>query len=76
MKSVYSWKISQNAKLGQPNLCFPSQSWKYDAVGKTDVESDLGMEKASLDFQIAQQYAQSEKLHVDFVTYSNKMSPA
>lgn len=45
-------------------------------MGKTDVESDLGMEKASLDFQIAQQYAQSEKLHVDFVTYSNKMSPA
>ena len=45
-------------------------------MGKTDVESDLGMEKAPLDFQIAQQYAQSEKLHVDFVTCSNEMSPA
>lgn len=44
-------------------------------MGKTNVESDLGMEKASLDFLIAQQYAQSEKLHVGFVTCSNELSP-
>ena len=44
-------------------------------MGKTDVESDLGMEKASLDFLIAQQYAQSETLRVGFVTCSNEVSP-
>ena len=75
MKSVYSWTISQKAKLGQPNLYFPFQSWKYDAMGNTDVESDLGMEKASLDFLIAQHYAQSEKLRVGFVRCSNEVSP-
>ena len=44
-------------------------------MGKTDVESDLGMEKASLDFLIAQQYAQSETLRAGFVTCSNEVSP-